>query len=53
VEWVFRRHSDAQDNNNYYLLQLSFDPVAVELTLIQTQQIRINIHKRNNKKHSK
>ena len=52
MEWVFRRHSDAQGNNNYnyYLLQLSFHPVAVELTLVQTQQIRINMHKRNSTK---
>ena len=33
------------------LLQLSFHPVAVVLTLVQTKQIRINIHKRNNTKH--
>ena len=26
--------------------------MAVVLTLVQTQQIRINIHKRNNTKHS-
>ena len=38
----------------YYLLQLSCHSVAVVLTLVQTNQIRINIHKRNNtkKKHS-
>jgi uncharacterized membrane protein required for colicin V production len=36
-----------------YLLQLSFHSVAVFLTVVQTKQIRINIHKRNNKKHSK
>jgi hypothetical protein len=36
-----------------YLLQLSFNSVAVVLTLVRTKQIRINIHKRNNtKKHS-
>jgi len=34
----------------YYLPQLSFDSVAVVLTLVQTKQIRINIHKRNNTK---
>ena len=31
----------------YYLLQLSCHLVAVVLTLVQTEQIRINIHKRN------
>jgi hypothetical protein len=34
----------------YYLLQLSFHSVAIVLTLVQTKQIRINIHKRNNTK---
>ena len=34
----------------YYLLQLSFHSVAVVLTLVQTKQIGINIHKRNNTK---
>ena len=40
---------------NYYyyiiiiILQLSFHSVAVVLTLVQTKQIRINIHKRNTK----
>jgi len=34
----------------YYLLLLSFHSVAVVLTLVQTKLIRINIHKRNNKK---
>ena len=33
-----------------YLLQLSFHSMAVVLTLVQTKQIRINIHKRNNTK---
>ena len=32
----------------YYLLQLSFHWVAVVLTQVQTKQIRINVHKRNN-----
>ena len=32
------------------LLQLSCHSVAVVLTLVQTKQIRINIHKRNNTK---
>jgi hypothetical protein len=32
------------------LLQLSFHSVAVVLALVQTKQIRINIHKRNNTK---
>jgi len=37
----------------YYKLQLSCHSVAVGLTLVQTKQIRINIHKWNNtKKHS-
>jgi hypothetical protein len=36
----------------YYLLQLSCHSVAVVLALVQTK-IRINIHKRNNTKHSK
>jgi hypothetical protein len=35
------------------ILQLSFHSVAVVLTPVQTKQIGINIHKRNNKKHSK
>jgi hypothetical protein len=34
----------------YCLLQLSFHPVAVALTPVQTKPIRINIHKRNNTK---
>ena len=34
----------------YYLLQLSCHSVAVVTTLVQTKQIRINIHKRNNTK---
>ena len=33
-----------------YLLQLSCHSVAVVLTPVQTKQIRINIHKRNNTK---
>jgi hypothetical protein len=32
------------------LLQLSFHSVAIVLTQVQTKQIRINIHKRNNTK---
>jgi len=40
---------------NYYYyrhhqMQLSCHSVAVVLTLVQTKQIRINIHKRNNTK---
>ena len=35
-----------------YLLQLSCHSVAVVLTLVQTKQIRINVHKRNNTKPS-
>jgi len=35
-----------------YLLQLSCHSVAVVLTLVQTKQIRINIHQINNIKHS-
>jgi len=35
---------------HYYLLKLSFHSVAVVLIVVQTKQIRINIHKRNNKK---
>jgi hypothetical protein len=34
----------------YYLLQLSCHSVTVVFTLVQTKQIRINIHKRNNTK---
>jgi hypothetical protein len=34
----------------YYLMQLSFHSVAVVPTLVQTKQIRINIHKQNNRK---
>ena len=34
----------------YYLLRLSCHSVAVVLTLVQTKQIRINIHKRNKTK---
>ena len=33
-------------------MQLSSHSVAVVLTLVQTKQIRINKHKRNNTKHS-
>jgi hypothetical protein len=38
-----------------YLLQLSFHSIAVGLTLVQTKQIKITIHKRkkNKTKHSK
>jgi hypothetical protein len=36
----------------YYSLQLCFHSVAVVLTLIQTKQIRINIHKRNSTKNT-
>ena len=37
----------------YYKLQLGCHSVAVVLTLVQTKQIRINIHKQNNtKQHS-
>ena len=36
----------------YCLLQLCFHSVAVVLILVQTKQVRINIHKRNNTKHS-
>jgi len=35
-----------------YFLQLSFHSVAVVLTLVQAKQIRMNIHKQNNIKHS-
>jgi hypothetical protein len=35
-----------------YLLQLSFHSVPVVLTIVQTKQIRINIHKRNNTKNT-
>ena len=38
---------------HYYLLQLSLNSVAVVVIVVQTKQIRINIHKRNNTKHSK
>jgi hypothetical protein len=41
------------DDDYYYLLQLSCHSVAVVLTPVQIKQIRINIHKRNNTKHSK
>jgi hypothetical protein len=40
------------NNYYYYLLQLSCHSVAVVLTPVQTKQIRINIHKRNNTKQS-
>jgi predicted membrane metal-binding protein len=33
-----------------FLLQLSFNSVAVVLTLVQTKEIRINIHQQNNTK---
>ena len=36
----------------YYKLQLSCHSVAVVLTLVQTKQIRINIHKKQYKKRS-
>jgi len=36
----------------YYLLLSIFHSVAVILTLVQTKQIRINTHKRNNTKNS-
>jgi len=31
---------------------MSFHSVAVVLTLVQTKQLRMNIHKRNKQKHS-
>jgi hypothetical protein len=34
----------------YYKLQLSCHSAAVVFALVQTKQIRINVHKRNNKK---
>jgi hypothetical protein len=34
----------------YYLPQLSFHSVTIVLTLVQTKQIRIYTHKRNNAK---
>jgi hypothetical protein len=34
------------------LLQMSFHSVAVVLTIVETKETRINIHQRNNKKHS-
>jgi len=37
-------------HHHRYLLQVSCHSVAVVLTLVQTKQIRINIHKRNNTK---
>jgi hypothetical protein len=36
----------------YYLLQLTCHSVAVVLTIVQKEQIRINIHKRNNIKNT-
>ena len=36
-----------------YKLQLSCRSVAVVLTIVQTKQIRINIHKQNHTKNSK
>ena len=36
----------------YYKMQLSCHSVAAVLTLVQTKQIRINIHKRNNTKNT-
>ena len=36
----------------YYVLQLSCHSVAVVLSLVQTKQMRINIHKRNNTKNT-
>jgi hypothetical protein len=47
---VMYNNNNNNNNNNTYLLQLSFHSVAVVLTLVQTKQIRMNIHKRNNTK---
>jgi len=37
---------------NYYLLQLSFHSMGVVITLVETKQIRMNIHKETIQKHS-
>jgi hypothetical protein len=58
---VTRSETDVDDDYYYYflylltylltyLLQPSFHSVAVVLTLVQTKQIRINMHKQNNTK---
>jgi hypothetical protein len=51
-------NKNTNNNNNYYYyyyyyyLQLSYHLVAVVLTLIQTKQIWINIHRRSNTKNT-
>jgi len=37
-------------HHHHHLLQLSCHSVAAVLTLVQTKQLRINTHKRNNTK---
>jgi hypothetical protein len=41
-----------RNDHHHYYLQFSCHPVAVVLTLIQTKQKIINIHKRNNTKNT-
>jgi len=52
VSFSFSSSSSSSSSSYYYyyLLKLSFHWVAVVLTPVQTKQIRINIHKRNNTK---
>jgi hypothetical protein len=52
VHFTVRMYTCDDYDYYYYLLQLSCHSVAVVLTLVQTKQIRINVPKRNNKKHS-
>jgi hypothetical protein len=65
VGFIIRIYDDAQSSEyqvlltyipTYYLLtcllQLSCHSVAAVLTLVHTKQIRINIHKQNNTKHT-
>ena len=47
---ILKKFNNKNNNNNnyyyyYYFLRLSCHSVAVDLTLVQTKQIRINIHK--------
>ena len=45
-------HTHSLTHSHTHSMQLNCHSVAVVLTLVQTKQMRINIHKRNNTKYS-
>ena len=46
-------HHHHNHHHHHHLVQLDFHSVVVVVTLAQTKQVRINVHKLNNTKHSK